>query len=503
MTSFGVTSEGFSSKTIEDVLQELTDDHRTSFGPAINTTPESVLGQLDSVFGDKVAELWELANAVYASQYPDSAQGASLDNVAAITGAIRLPATQSTVVLRVNLQPGTILAVGRVVSLSATGERFVTTEEVSNTTGAPANIAVTAQSEEFGPIVGSAGTIDTIETPVSGWTAQAALDSGLTEPFALSDGQTLTIKVDDEAVAQTVTFNTVDFSDIANATALEVADAIEADTTGLSTLDANGAVRIVSDTDGPGSAIEVTGGTANPQLSFSTDRVAGINDDDAALGRNIESDQAFRIRREELLRISGSATVEAIRAGVRLVDNVVQAFVFENVTLITNPDGLPGKSIEVVVSGGDDTELAQAIFDTKAAGIETFRDPGPNGVTVVITDSQGTPHSINFSRPTDEQMFVDVDITVDGTLFGGGDQDAGEQQVKDAIALLGQAQQIGEDVIILRYKCEPLSVAGVVDVGLTEIEDTFPPTNTANISIAVRNLATFDTSDIRVFTTVL
>ncbi len=502
MSSFGVTPEGFVQKTVEDILAELSDDEIEAFGAAFNTTPASLAGQMNAIFGDKVAELWEVAAAVYAALYPDSSQDAALDGVSAFTGVTRLAATKSTVTLRANLDAGTILNVGRVVSVSVTGERFITREQVQNGTGVQANIAVEAESEEFGPILGSAGTIDTIESPVSGWTAEAAIDSSLTEPFALSNGQTLFIETDGGAV-QTVTFITGDFVAIGAALAAEVAAAIDANTTGISSFDANGAVRCVSDTDGPGSSIQITGGTANPQLGFATDLVAGMNDSDALIGRNIESDQDMRIRREELLRISGAGTLEALRSAVREVLNVLQAFVFENVTLVTDPNGLPAKSFEVVASGGLDQTAAQAIFDTKPVGQESFRDPGGNGVTVVIEDSQGVDHDINFSRPTEVPMFIDVDVSVEGTVFGGGDQNAGVQQVKDALSVLGQQQQIGGDVYILRYQCAALDVAGVLDVGLTEVEDIFPPTNVANIIMDVRELATFDTSDMRVFVTVI
>lgn len=501
MSSFGVVPEGFNPKSLEQVLSEFEDDQRAAFGAAVNVTPQSVFGQMNGIIGDKVAELWEVANATYSTQYPDTSQDASLDGVGSLTGAERLAATQSTVSLRLNLGTGTILDSGRVVSVDATGVRFVTTEQASNTTGFRANVTVAAKAEEFGPVAGFAGTIDTIETPVAGWTAQAAINSSLTEVFSLSDGQTLLVAVDGGA-DQTVIFATGDFVDIANATAEEVSDSIIAQTTGVDAQDVNGAVRVTSDTDGAGSAIQISGGSANPQLGFDTGLVAGMNDDDSTLGRDLETDQDFRIRREELLQVSGAGTLEAIRAAVRQVPNVTQAFAFENVTLVTNPDGLPGKSFEVVVSGGDDTAIAQAIFDSKGGGIESFRDPGPNGVTVAIEDSQGTSHDINFSRSTDVQMFTDVDVTVDGLLFGGGNQAAGEQQVKEAIATLGQQQDIGEDVTILRYQCEPLGVAGVLDVGLTEVDTVFPPTNTSNIVIGFRSLANFDTSDIRVFVTV-
>ena len=68
--------------------------------------------------------------------------------------------------------------------------------------------------------------------------------------------------------------------------------------------------------------------------------------------------------------------------------------------------------------------------------------------------------------------------------------------MKEAIRALGRALQIGEDVFINKFLCAPFAVAGVIDVTVIKIEDVFPPTNTANIVIADRELATFSTADI-------
>lgn len=494
MSIFGVLDTGVNIKTIDDIIPEMVDAQKSAFGPAINTSSASKIGEQNSIVGDKVAELWELGEATYNSQYPDTAIGASLDYVAAFTGAERLEAKQSQASLRLNLATGTVLNVGRVVSRSATGDRFVTTAMAQNVSGAQALVAVAALSEQFGAVNGSAQTINTIETPVSGWTAKAAVVSASAETFALVNGQTLGIQVDGGAT-QTVLFVTGDFASIGAATAIEVSDAINANATGIECLDALGFLFMQSDTDGSASSIQVVGGTSNAVLGFPVTLVAGMNEADAIIGNDIETDIDFRIRREEEIRLPGSATVESMRVALLKVNNVSQAFVFENTSLFTDPSGIPGKAFEAVVFGGDDTEIAQMIFDQKPLGIESYRDPGAQGVTVPVVDTQGTTHSINLTRATSLQMFTEVDVTVDLALFGGGDSAAGVQQVKDAIALVGSTQSIGDDVIILKYQCIPLGIAGVIKVPSMKIENTFPPTNTADITILPRQVATFDTAD--------
>ena len=495
MSSYGVLETGIRVKTSDVLIDEMEDEQRLLYGPNTNTSPESVLGQQNAIVGDKLAELWELAEAVYAAFDPDGATDTSFDHIAALTGSQRQPATQGKVTLSMNLDPGTTLNIGRVVSNSITGDRWVTDAAVSNATAFKGLFDVAATAEEFGAIPASAFTIDQIETPVSGWTAQAAIFNTAAEPYALSDGQTLEIQVDSGAT-QVVTFNTGDFASIGAATVSEISDVINDNTTGIEAIDGNVTLFLQSATDGPGSAIQIVGGTSNAVLQLPTDVASGLNQDDAETGSDIESTTSFRIRREEEIRSLGKTTVDAVRAAILAVPDVAQAFVWENTGLLTDSRGLPGKSIEAVVFGGDDTAVAQAIFDNKGGGVETHRDPGAQGRTVAINTSQGTPVDINFSRITEVRMYVEVDVTANLADFGGGNQTAGEQAVKDAIATLGDQQVIGQSVIIMQYRCTPFDVTGVVDVPSIKIEDTFPPTNTANIPFTSRQLATFDTSDI-------
>ena len=220
---------------------------------------------------------------------------------------------------------------------------------------------------------------------------------------------------------------------------------------------------------------------------------------DAVVGRNEESDEDYRLRRVQLLRGSGASTVEAIRAGLLdpiITPNVEQAFVFENDTDVVDADGRPPHSLEAVVFGGTDENIARTIFELKPIGIQTFKVVGPDGVSVVVTDSQGTDHTINFSRADTIEEHIIVDISVVAATFGDGDQIAGELQVRNALKALGDALDIGEDITILRFKCSPLGVAGVQDVTDIFIEDVDPPTTQVNIAITQRELATFITANI-------
>jgi hypothetical protein len=102
----------------------------------------------------------------------------------------------------------------------------------------------------------------------------ASITSGNPETYALVDGQTLIVEVDGGA-PQIATFNIADFGDINNATAAEIAAVILTDILGVTAADVAGSVVITSATAGLLSSVQVTGGTANAALGFSTSLIVG------------------------------------------------------------------------------------------------------------------------------------------------------------------------------------------------------------------------------------
>jgi uncharacterized phage protein gp47/JayE len=213
---------------------------------------------------------------------------------------------------------------------------------------------------------------------------------------------------------------------------------------------------------------------------------------DATVGRNEDSNTTLKERREEELRASGTATVDAMRADLLQVEDVEQAQVFENVTDYTDATGLPGKSIEVVVYDGSppaltDDEIAQAIWDTKGAGVRTF---GTDSGTA--TDSLGNFHTIYFSRPTEREIWLELDL--DTNLLTGY---VGEDAVKTAIVAKGLIKLlVGSDVIVNDYLSVAQQFDGVIDVTAIRAGFAVSPVGTINLVITTRELAVLDTSRI-------
>ena len=416
MSSFGVLSTGFSKKSRQDIIDEIVASLVADISPNLNTESTSILGQLVGVFADQIAQDWDVLEDVYDSQYPDSAFDASLDGVAAITGATRLPATKSTTTLFVTGDDATLLLLGRQGRVPAGG----IFETLAPTTLALAPVWTPTTGYVPGDIR-SNDSPENIYVVVLGGTSAgsggptgegaAIVDGGVTWRF-LGDG---------------VAFNTV---------------AAEATITGL----------VV------GLAFQIT------EIVTAVSGWLGVNNQlDAIVGTEIETDSALRQRREALLTVSGKGTVDTIRAKLLLVVGVLEALVFENETDVVDGNGLPPHSFESVVLGGSDADVAQAIFDDKAAGIQTFG----TDISELIVDSQGVSHTILASRADPIEMFLDITVIVDGNYPTDGDL-----QVEAQLIALGVTLIIGQSVVYDQFRAESLASAGGVS-GVIDISSMF------------------------------
>jgi len=213
---------------------------------------------------------------------------------------------------------------------------------------------------------------------------------------------------------------------------------------------------------------------------------------DADVGRGTEQDPPYRVRQEAELTAQGGASVDAVRADVLAVDDVTACFVFENATDVTDGDGRPPHSIEVLVLGGTDQAIADAIWASKAAGIATY---GTSSATV--TDSAGGSHTVYFTRPTLKPIYVAITVTHDNTGTSPWPSD-GSDQVKEAIVAWGDLRKIGDNAVSRAIGAQAFTVPGALDASPCYIGLAPSPVSEATVAISTRELATYDTSRITV-----
>jgi len=89
VSSYGLTSYGVNIKRLDTILDEMHTDLTAAWGVNTRQNPNSLLNALLTNVADRIAELWELGQDVYNSQYPATAEGMYLDNVGQFAGVTR------------------------------------------------------------------------------------------------------------------------------------------------------------------------------------------------------------------------------------------------------------------------------------------------------------------------------------------------------------------------------------------------------------------------------
>lgn len=223
------------------------------------------------------------------------------------------------------------------------------------------------------------------------------------------------------------------------------------------------------------------------QINIIEDAVTGwtsvTNALDGVLGSSKELDSELRVRRRSKVRSGGSGRVDVIYDRVSNVQGVTEVQVFENDTDDVNERGQPKGSIEVVVEGGADADIAQVLWDNKPGAT-----PYVGNIEYEITDSQGFPHIMRFSRIELIAIYVTYEIEVDATFPYDG-----ETQIKENTVERGDALGTGVDVTITHLQGNLADIPGILS-NVIYVGTAPDPTESDNIPIGDTQKSDFDTS---------
>ena len=241
--------------------------------------------------------------------------------------------------------------------------------------------------------------------------------------------------------------------------------------------------------------------------------VAGLtsvtNAASGTVGRNTETDSAYRIRLNNRKASSTSGTVAGIKESIFNTNVDGATTIVEHVTIMENDTGSvdsagrPSHSFEAYVyqtCGATtlDSTIAQAILDSKGAGIESH-----GTVSETATDTNGTTRTIEFSRVDEIDIYCDIEVDVDSNYPVDGDD-----EIKTNIIAFGNAIGVGNDVIV---SPDLVAVVGETNgiIGVTIKIGTAPsPTGSSNISIddgtgGAVEISTWDAARVTVTSTVV
>ena len=223
------------------------------------------------------------------------------------------------------------------------------------------------------------------------------------------------------------------------------------------------------------------------------------NPNAATLGRNIESDQALRMKRKNTLSLQNVALPEAITSALYAVPNVKSLAFRENPTgSSATIDGitLVKNSIWACVQGGTDGDIAAALLANKSMGCNW------NGSTTVsvVDSASGQAYSVKFDRPTAVPVQARVTVRNIGAVTNV------PATVRSAVLAYAAGEVDGEAGFTVGADVSPFELAGAVNIqapGLfvTKLEVSYVSTTswvTTSLDIALNEIATITEGAIEV-----
>lgn len=159
-----IDTTGIHVPTYEDIRDDLIASMKQIFGQDIYLADDSQDYQQISIFAKKIFDTNSLAVLVYNNRTANTAIGTGLDNLCALVGIKRKPATYSNCQLTINGVPGTVINDGQ----ASDGTNLW---DLPKTVTIPDNgiITVEATSHEKGYIAALPNSINIVVTPVYGW----------------------------------------------------------------------------------------------------------------------------------------------------------------------------------------------------------------------------------------------------------------------------------------------------------------------------------------------
>lgn len=376
MPDYGVTDKGFVLKRADKIIEEIHADLTEGWGVDTRLSGSSFLDVLIKSFVGQIANLWEVAQDSYYAKYPATANGINLDNAVQYGGIRRTPNRRTCYPLHCTGDDGSYIREEAIVATDTMPEvRLYSASEFKITRDAfnSVSVIVAALQSEGVYIITINGTKYSY-TNING-----GADDDILEGLCLAlNGTDYIAAVKNGALI-------IQDTDKTRSNSLVLSDNL---TTNSVTVIANFFTQEYG-------KITLPYGIVTKMIN----NIAGFNEVtnliEPTYGRKQETDIELRQSYLAKSALRSNTMIDSIVAELlNNIENVESASGYENDTDSTDDRGLPPHSIEIIVEGGDNNEIAGAILRRKAGGIQTY-----GSVVVNVPGTYGDDIPIKFNRP--------------------------------------------------------------------------------------------------------
>ncbi len=208
----------------------------------------------------------------------------------------------------------------------------------------------------------------------------------------------------------------------------------------------------------------------------------------ASAGQVEEADGTLRSRRTTVAKRASSVSTSAVYAAVTDVTGVTDCLVLENTSGSTDAYGVPAGNMWVIVLGGADDDIAEAMSAHKAGGVGFY---GSSSGTYDNTTT-GLTETYYFDRPSDVEVYVTVNVSTDSDYPVDGDDD-----ISDALVAYFATLTLDNDVAHSRLYTPVNDVDGHT-IDSLYVDTSASPTATDDISIDPNQMAVITAARITV-----
>ena len=152
-------------------------------------------------------------------------------------------------------------------------------------------------------------------------------------------------------------------------------------------------------------AVQTTLNTITIPVTIVLGVVSVNNPVDATEGKDEESDYDLKVRRRQSVSIGSSGYLNGLLATVLQLDGVTDAALYENFTGEIDANGTPAHCMWLVVEGGSDADIADAIYRKKSYGCNMR-----GNITYTITTVSAQQFVAKWDEPIEQELYLKFDI---------------------------------------------------------------------------------------------
>lgn len=426
MPEYGITETGLRIKRFDTILSEINAFQTEGFGVQVGANTRSFLNTLNTSVADKIAELWELGADIYHNLSPMSAEGAALDNAVQFGGNSREKARSTYYPIHCECTEGITLDEETLIESDTNPAiKFLSAEErtISRSSFNKAKVKVVSTQPGEAYTVALNGTLYSYTCKVKD--GPEAILGGLRDLILADEAEAFTASVDSENVLLVI-----EAADVESENSMLLTD-------NLTTESVTAIISFASEEPGE---VSLPNGAITKIVTAPTGFLSCTNLCGYVAGRLLETDVELRQSYVDKIFSRSSRMTDSIRSAILAnCAGVTAAQVYENRTNETDSEGRPPHSVEAVVDGGSNSDIAEQILATVSAGITTY-----GSVSVDVPGEDDDMIEVCFNRPTYIYCWFKVTLTISkASLVPANYAELVETAIVDAMSQV----ENGEDVV--------------------------------------------------------